>query len=87
MKNFEHRITLPEQLFDDLLRQNEKSIMLAGNLKIIPGDLLKVVEITKKSGINTGRYEEFIVTKITPMPSSTFEGLAILKLQKHFQYQ
>lgn len=87
MKNYKHKITLSKQLFDDLLRQNEKSVMLAGDIVIVKGDMLKIIEIIKDTGISTGRYEEYIVMKVTPMSSSAFENLVLLKLQKHFQYQ
>lgn len=87
MINKRHRITLTQQLFEGLLKARNKSILLAGNHEIASGDWLRVSENIEETSVVTGRYQDFVVTKITPMPSSAYKGLALLQLQKHFQYQ
>lgn len=87
MENKRYTITLTQQLFESLKRSKDKSILLAGDLQISSGDWLRVTECIGKSSVTTGRYEDFTVTGITPMPSSAFKDLALLKLRKHFQYQ
>ena len=87
MKTNIHGITLSEHLFEDLLRQHDKSVMLQGGTHMNSGDFIQITEITEKGDISTGRKENFIIIKVTPMSSSAFNGLVLLKLQKCFEYQ
>lgn len=87
MKTNKHGITLTENLYNELLKQNNKSIMIAGAGHMFRGDLIRITEITKNKGIATGRASNFVITGVKELTWGALNQSRILSLQKYFTYE